>query len=205
MKDVSRRTVARGAAWAVPSVAIAGSAPALAASPTTPSCPTCLVPGNVGGFTAQAVVANNRGALIGNLTANINARGCDLTLFKPAYTIIGLGASLTMSDGRTYSSPLGVTAGAGTLGRVSALNSTFTFGGVRFPDGTYSLLGAPVTPKQLCVSFRAIFIGLPRLIEISCEYSLCYNVELGVSTGIVGALTHAGTINYTGTLDAARG
>ncbi len=36
---ISRRTVAKGAAWSVPAVAVAGSAPALAASPT------CCEPG----------------------------------------------------------------------------------------------------------------------------------------------------------------
>ena len=203
MQDISRRSVARGAAWAVPAVAIAGSAPASAASPQPPTCPTCLVAGNVGAFTAQATVVNNRGALAGHLTANLDARGCDLSLFKPACTILGLGATLTMSDNSVHTSNLAGSAGAGTLGRISALNATFAFGGVSFPDGTYSVAGAPVVPKKLCVSFRAIFIGLPRLIEISCEYSLCYKVERVVPTGIVGRLTHDGTINYTGTLDRA--
>ena len=38
---VSRRTLAKGAAWSVPAVAVAGAAPAYAVSPTT-TLPQCV-------------------------------------------------------------------------------------------------------------------------------------------------------------------
>lgn len=39
MTNVSRRSIAKGAAWSVPAVAVASAAPALAASPFTAVCP----------------------------------------------------------------------------------------------------------------------------------------------------------------------
>lgn len=203
MTNLSRRSIAQGAAWSIPAVTVAAAAPASASSPPPPTCPTCLSAGDIGAFTAQAIVVNNKGLLAGNLTANIDARACDLKLFKPAYALIGSGSTLTMSDGSTYNSNLSGTAGAGTLGRLSALNASFSFSGVSFPDGTYLLSGSPVHPTQICVKFRAIFIRILGADEFSCEYNLCYKVDLGAASGLVGRITHDGTINYTGTLNHA--
>ena len=199
-----RRTISRNVAWAAPAILVASAAPAEAASTTPPPCPTCLTPGSAGAFTFQATTTSaNKAALVGDITANIDARLCGIGIFKPAYTIVGTGATLTMSDGKTYTSPLSVTAGAGTLGQVSAFTSPVTFNGVNLPSGTYTLLGAPVRPVSMTVSFTAIFvrIALPP-IQISCSYNLSYKVNIGAATGVISPkwLGGLGTVNFSGTI-----
>lgn len=199
---VSRRSVTSGLAWSVPAVSIAAASPAMAASPAEPTCPTCLTPGNLGVYALTSAVASNRGVVAGDITANIDARQCDLTLFQPAYTVIGLSAELAMSDGRTYTSPLSVSAGAGTFGRISTFTSPVTFANVRIPNGTYSSLRAPVRPTQLTLNMTAIFIGLHPLIEISCPLSFTYDLNPSVATAGVVALG-AGNVTWAGSVDAA--
>lgn len=85
-RQPSRRTVVRGAAWAVPTVAVATAAPAFAASPcTTSACPNISF-GTVG--SSNATTAGNGWSYSTNYVAgsgtewtNANARG-----FQPAST-----------------------------------------------------------------------------------------------------------------------
>jgi hypothetical protein len=46
MADITRRTIAKGAAWALPVVAVGAAAPALAASPPEDPCSLVLLPGS---------------------------------------------------------------------------------------------------------------------------------------------------------------
>ncbi|MBF4461252.1 MULTISPECIES: hypothetical protein [unclassified Rathayibacter] len=195
-----RRSLLKGAAWSVPVVALASATPAAAASGGTPTCPSCLKPGVlVDVVTSQAVVVNGRGALAFAGVFGLDSRGCDLTLFRPLYTVLPTSATLTMSNGASYKA-IGLAAGTGTFGQLGALPGTLLFSDIAFPRGNYG--GAsPFRPVALTVTANVILVGLPSLIEITCPVTLNWNLTLLATGAVVGVSDSlsAGTINYTGT------
>jgi hypothetical protein len=195
----SRRAVTKSAAWATPLIMAAVAAPTASASPV-PACPNCFKPGSIGVTTMQSLVVGNRGPLAFTTFVNIDATGCDLSLFSPTYTVLATSATLTMTNGTTYTQAVGLGAGQGTFGQVSAINLSFLFNNIFFPNGAAFLGSYPVMPKKLCVNFTFILEGLPYLVKIECPQTLCWNINT-VATG--GVLFGAGTLNFTGTFSPA--
>lgn len=195
-RSITRRHVARGAAWTLPVVALAAAAPSASAS--TPACPTCLKAGVLGGITTQAVVAGNKGALLFAGALGLDSTGCDLTLFKPLYTSIVLSATLTMSDGSTHVGG-GLGSGTGTFGQLGALPGSFLFSNITFPSGTYILSSNPVHPTKISAEVQIILIGLPSLIEVKCPVTLNWDLDVfGVGVVTPSFLGGTGTINFSG-------
>lgn len=191
----SRRAVTKSAAWAAPVILAAVAAPAASASPV-PVCPTCFRAGPVGAYTSQALVVGNRGTIAFGSIFNIDSTLCDLSLFSPTYSILTTSATLTMSDGRTYTQTLNLGAGQGSFGAVSGVGEALVFSNVLIPDGGSIFSPAVVRPVKICISFIFILEGLPFLIKIECPQTLCWSMN-SLATGIVvGGL---GTVNYSGT------
>lgn len=189
----SRRSLISAGAWTVPVIAFAHAAPAAQAS--GPKCPTCLKAGVLPGIlTSQAVVLGGKGALLFAGSFALDAKGCSLTAFQPAYSVVTTSATLTMSDGSTHTGS-GLGTGAGTFGQIGAIPGSFLFSNVSFPNGTYVATTNPVRPVKLTVTVNVIVVGLPGLISLTCPQALSWNLNV-FGTGIV--VFGAGTINYSG-------
>ncbi|GAA3271066.1 hypothetical protein [Paenarthrobacter aurescens] len=204
---ISRRKVAKGAAWSLPVIAAAVAAPAASASVLPPACPGCFEPGAIPlPFTSQVIVSNKSGTLAIVSALNVDSSGCDVSLFQPAYTAIMTSATLTMSDGTTYNSTAGLGTGVGTFGSISAFNMNAIFTGINFPVGGSIVSGYPVTPTKLCVNFTMVLVGLPNLLQFQCPVTLCWDIRT-TATGIVAPIpllnSGAGTLNFTGFLSPA--
>ncbi|YAL84383.1 hypothetical protein ACMYYO_06135 [Dermacoccaceae bacterium W4C1] len=190
---VSRRTLAKGAAWSVPTVAVASAAPAFASSP---ECQTCSYTNSIfpAPVTSQAIIVNNRGLFTLGGQFQVNVAGCN-GLFNLAL-VRGTAAKLTMSDGSTYTSTVGLSAGP-LVGPTASLGTGIAFSGVHFPDGTYTLFGAPVAPQSLELTFQVV-LGLTGSGPVCQTHTVTYTPQLSAATGLVGLITHDGTVNYTG-------
>ncbi|KNX36191.1 hypothetical protein VV01_01960 [Luteipulveratus halotolerans] len=137
------------------------------------------------------------------VTANVNASSCDLSLFKPAYTAIMTSATLTMSDGSTYKSNLGLGTGVGTLGSISAFAFAGNFSNVtlsKFTGFPQTYPSGGIRPTKFCIDFNFIFIGLPSLIEITCPQTLCWNIS---STAVGKGVAGIGAVTFTSLLTPA--
>lgn len=191
----SRRSIAKGAAWAVPAVSVAAAAPSLAASPVDPGC-GCLQPGSFNTFTAQAATVLNLGTVTGTTVFNLDSSNCDTGFFKPAYTILGLGGRITWATGQPDTQfTVGATTGAGTIGQISAFTSTFTsVGQINMPTDARSPY-TPRVPASICFSFTAVFIPLLSLPRVECTYDMCIPMTDPSSTGTIVAGT--GTVNWS--------
>lgn len=220
VKHVARRTVLKGAAWSVPVVAAAAATPLAAAS--TPGCPTCYKSGLVallgqpivGLWTSQAVVVNNKAAILMVPVFGLDTSSCGVTGFLSAYTYTFTSAALTMSAGNgvgqtTYTQTLTNLVGAGTLGVVDVLTAIPAFTGVNMPN-SLNVLNPNYAPApihlQICMNvFLTIDLGAGSPGgTVTC--SLCFDWDLhGVGTGVVTGLVGlgAGTVNFTGTATPA--
>lgn len=87
--QVSRRTVAKGAAWSVPAVTLAGAAPAMAASAVA----------NVGGFICE--IHNGTGNINNEGTYTVNLGFSSTTGTVPKGTVLTYTFSVT--KGTAYS------------------------------------------------------------------------------------------------------
>lgn len=192
--QVSRRAIAKGAAWTLPVVATGAAAPMASAS--VPPCPTCLTAGAGGVFTAQWAGVLGLGAVVGTEAFNLDASGCSLSLFQPTYTVAGLGGSMTWSDGT--SSVIGAAAiGGGTIGQISAVSGSYTTADVRLPNGFYGGTQGK-HPKKVCFYVDMYFMALGAIPLPACSYTICYDICGIIGAGVVALGT--GTINWTGTL-----
>lgn len=193
-EGISRRSIAKGIAWTAPAIALAVATPLAAASTNGPGC-GCLTTGSLGAFSAQSLTLLNLGTVTGSIVFNLNSGGCDVGFFKPAYTVLGVGGTISFSDGTSSSYTIGATTGVGTIGQISAFTSTFSvLGQVNMPND----LIPPYTPKiptKLCMTFTAIFIPLLPIPQVECTYSLCFDITNPSSLGSVIAGT--GTVNWT--------
>jgi hypothetical protein len=208
VKHVARRTVLKGAAWSVPVVAAAAATPLASAS--TPGCPTCIKAGLpivggliAGAWTSQALVVGNKATLAFPNVFGLDATACGISwtnIFQPAFTYVVLSATLTMSDNNTYTSAVGLGAGAGNISTVGLFPGAFVFTNVALPNGG-SAIGIPPyapVPKTLTVTVKTTLqYGLGLSIE--CPMTLVWNLH-GVATGFV--LGGIGTVNFSGTATA---
>ncbi|MDR6868380.1 hypothetical protein J2Y69_002996 [Microbacterium resistens] len=202
---VSRRSIMKTAAWAVPVVAAATAAPMASAS--TPLCPTCIKAGLpiiggaiAGAWTSQAIVAGNRGAIAMPNVFGLDGTSCGIdfqNIFQPAFTFVVTQATLTMSDGNSYNSSVGLGVGAGNISTVGAFPAAFLFTNVLLPNGG-SIGGIPpypVVPQTLTVTVTTTLqygVGL----SLECPMTLSWNLH-ALATGAV--VFGAGTVNFSGT------
>jgi hypothetical protein len=207
-KVVDRRAVVKGAAWSVPVMAAAVAMPLASAS--TPACPSCIRAGFpiiggivAGAWTSQAIVAGNKGTIAFPSIFGLDATQCGISfqnIFQPAFTYIVTQATLTMSDGNTYNSAVGLGVGAGNISTVGAMPGGFVFTNVSLPNG-----GAVVgigsykdVPTKLTVIVRVTLqYGLGLTLE--CPMVLTWDLH-GLATGLVAF--GAGTVNFSGTATA---
>lgn len=191
-RQVPRRTIARGALWAAPTLGLlaASSAPALALSPSCQNCSTPLA----GGGASTAVVTGNRGALAiaGAFTAQLT--GC--TGLVAGGVVTTHQATLTMSDGNVYTTTANLGVGPHVAG-VAALGSGISFPNVRFPNGTYASAAGvgslPVRPRSLCFSL-SIPIRIGGTVN-DCSQTVCFAPSfLNANLGLIAL--GSGTVTY---------
>ncbi|MFV0463849.1 MAG: hypothetical protein ACK5MP_11760 [Nostocoides sp.] len=194
-----------------PALIIGAAAPAYAALPTA-SCPTCLAGAAGGAFTASGVVADGVVVtLTGTAVMRLDSTACPSGLFDPAYAIADLGVTFQWSDGSNTPATVGTSTGAGTIGNIDALDTTYAVAGVTVgppsgPAGTYTL--ADKHPTGVCFTFVTMFLTLSApIINLSCAYTLCQTIDAPtVSTDIsvlgVTSVTWSGTLGE-GTLTPA--
>lgn len=203
---VRRRTVVKTAAWSVPVIAAAVAAPLASASTATPACPSCIKAGlpliggaAAGAWTSQALVAGNRAVIAFGGSFGLDATACGITwqnIFQPFFTYVVTQATLTMSDGNTYTSDLGLGAGAGNTSTVGSFTSGFSFSNVLLPNGgaILGVGGYPVVPKTLTVNVTTTLqYGLGLSLE--CPMTLIWNLN-ALATGAV--VFGIGTVNFSG-------
>ena len=201
----TRRTLVKSAAWSVPVIAASVAVP-VAAATGTPDCPSCIKAGiplvgglGSGAWTSQAVVAGNRAAIALGGAFGLDATACGITwenVFQPAFTFIITQATLTMSDGNTYNSSLGLGGGAGNTSTVGAFASGFLFTNVFLPNGGAVLgIGSyPVVPSTLTVHVTTTLqYGLGLSIE--CPMTLVWNLNALATGGVAFGI---GTVNFSG-------
>lgn len=176
---VTRRRLAKGAAWSIPALAVASAAPANAASP--PPCPNCAAPGP-GTWTGTRNQTLNIGAF--TLVAGINFSACSQSLFQPAVAFTSLSMRMTFDNGfTTVPSPLGVSAGVGIIPGIAAINATLPF--VTLPDPAMQF-------RRLCVDYTMTYVGLG--FSINCPQTLCWNIT-GNLVYVLGQGTGGGTVS----------
>lgn len=199
-----RRTIIKGAAWSGPVLAASVAAPIAAATETPPDCPDCLRPG-AGAYELAGLAASNRATLVMAAAIVLDATDCGSILgnifdFQPAFTYVITSATLTMSNGSTYNSLVGLGPGAGVLGAVGAFPSAFTFTNVRvaptgaFGSEAYTGIFPPIRPTKLTVTINTTFKwGLGA--QILCPHVLEWDLPaIGVGALALGA----GVVTYTG-------
>lgn len=200
MVEIDRRTFTRGAATALPVITLATAAPAYAAS-LPPTCPTCLT-ATGGLFTEQitALGGSSTSATAGTFAFNLSSSSCDVSLFQPAYTVLGTQTTVTYNNGQTQNFASAIT-GVGTFGAASGFTSTFTApsNSISMPNDAISPY-TPRYPTSVTVKFTAVFVGLPSLISISCPYTVTFPLSITSGTGTVAL--GGGTVNYSGTAGA---
>lgn len=191
---VSRRTLAKGAAWTAPALVIVSATPAMAGSPG--GCSDCTVTLAAGGASTAAVV-NNTGTLIVAGAFTASALGC--TGLVAAGVATTTNATLTMSDGATYTTTLNLGVGPMVAGVVALANGV-AFPGVHFPDGLYlSAAGIgllPVYPTRICFDFTIPLqlLGGP---VTDCSQRLCFvPTFVNANLGVVSGITHDGSVTF---------
>lgn len=130
---ITRRTVAKGAAWTLPVVSLAAAAPAHAASPPVPpDCSTCFSAGYA--VLGQLATTWELGSVAGGVAFTLTA-GLKNTCSNVAFAFVGLtGATMTFREGGSATVPLSPNAGAGVLGQTL---TAFVGTGTLLPSGSY--------------------------------------------------------------------
>lgn len=192
----SRRSIAKGAAWAVPAVSVAAAAPSLAAS--TDECTDCAAP-----ILGAAVTAIRNTNLTGTIRRATIAAGVTFSLtgctgLVSAGVVTLESATLTISRERgaptTHTANVDLGLGVAAAGIV-VLPNAIVFEGVEMPNGLYagvSGLGAtPAWPSQLCLNIR--YFRLVGGVPTECSTQVCYTPSLAEATlgTIPGTVTFA--------------
>lgn len=183
---ISRRTIAKGAAWSLPVIATAVAAPSASASPV---CAPCLGANVVSAGATIATVSGNKGNVVIAGAFSALATACTGLITAGIATINS--ATLTTNHG-SYNTTTGLTGGP-MVGGVIALGSAITFSGVAFPDGLYVLNSGPVNLMSLCFD-----VTIPLQIggtSTPCGQTICFKptVSLGVGNVTLGS----GTVTFT--------
>lgn len=192
-EPITRRTLARGAGWALPVLAMGATAPAMAAS-LAPLCPSCLATtpsistfGVAGGGTTWSTSAMN-------LNLRLNAHDCSTTPYN--YSDVSL--KLTSAD-VTLWVPTGTVSSPGATGSLWTVSltptiapSSFTsinkgsgFTGFIFSSGSLSIPTSPSLPANGTYDFTSGTAQTAAGIK-----TVCYNGQLqGTVNGVVSTRT----------------
>lgn len=192
---VSRRTLVKGAAWSVPVIAAATVSPLAAA--TTPECPNCVKP-NYGVFTLAGLATSARASLAFLAVQSLDATDCGFltNIFRPAFTFAVLSSTLTMSDGNTYNSAVGLGVAGGVLGTpLNPFPGAFAFTNVRV-DPSNNRSGLPRTrPAKLTVQVQyTLEFGIGLQLQCPNTYEWDLSALANVSLLVLGT----GAVSYTG-------
>ncbi|GAA1408258.1 hypothetical protein AUR04nite_35170 [Glutamicibacter uratoxydans] len=200
-QGTDRRTIVKGAAWSVPVLATALSVPTAAATTQPePPCPGCLNPG-FGVSVLAGLAASSRATLALANPVILDATDCGTLIgnifdFQPAFTYIVTKATLTMSDGVSYDSTVGLAPGAGVLGAVGAMPAVFAFNNVRIDSNNFRTGLPRISPQTLSVTIKTTFKwGLGA--QIICENTLVWNMNGLLNVSLLAG--GAGAVSYTGT------
>lgn len=144
-KPVPRRTVARGAAWSVPVIAVAAPAPAMAASPATPRCP------RVFGTSPRRLADGNLQFTV-SFASGVDATTptCAVSFTATKRTPPGPALTYTLATGQTFC----VTSATGAADLV--LIATPSSGTPNY-QGTYDAILTYAVGGESCPSSRYTF------------------------------------------------
>lgn len=221
-RTVTRRSVATGAAWALPAIAFASAAPASTSSPNTGVCPSsCIQPAgtdttnNTYTMTGSMVgTTTNTADLVSTVKFGVVATNCKAGLLT-GYQITVTSATLTMSNGINYVGTVAPNQTGGSL--LAPVPHTFgvTFPAVPLPVGNYTATSAPAYPVSITFTYSTVFASLLGGTLIADESTRCARANesprvmqyavLG-RTGTVGSVSQGPlTKRYTGTVTFAGG
>jgi hypothetical protein len=159
---ISRRTVAKAAAWSVPAIALAVSTPAYAASPgfITLTGDGCKLPGNATdvykGYAFEAFISNTTNAAVTIAITDIDLNNADLG----AVTVVALDSCTELGD--TFVVPAGtedlrvaiLTQNAGNSAN-GTLVLTYTVNGVGDAVTAQADATPPIVGGGACTTFSA--------------------------------------------------
>lgn len=192
----SRRAVATGVAWAVPTVVVTGVAPALASSQTCTACGTPVGSADGSGRVVVDPVQNNRAdaQIQGHL--NVTFHSCRFTSGTAQVT----GISLTMGGPQAIDPATGsATRSVQPYSEVQDItpDTTFQLPGLYmlslyWPDGEYGTASAPRYPTRLCYTL-SIVVG-----DTTCTQSVCFELAIAGRSGSVVDGTSTSTVDVTG-------
>lgn len=186
-REISRRSIAKGAAWAAPAVALGAAAPSLAASPVE-ECDDCIT-------SIATVAATNFARLVNPGTVTIaggitfSMLGCTGLLAAGLVTVDSATLTVSRRSGAdsTHTTSLNLSLGASAAGLV-VLPSALSFTGVNIPSGLYAGFAGigltPSWPSQLCLNIR--YFRLIGGVQTECSQQLCLTPSLAAVT--VGAI-----------------
>lgn len=202
---IDRRRVVKGAAWSVPVVAAAASAPNAAASPVVdPECVDCFQPGLISAAVQNATVSNQTATVIWASALTVSALSC-ASLFQPGWLITTNSATLEWDTGYISTATLGgTTVGVGAITSV-AIPGIFTFTAPGFVPGG-SLLGAYPGPRPTKLSVNVGFglrFGIGAgIVDIDCNQTIEWDITTLTVTGLVAPIpfVNSGTGNLVYTL-----
>lgn len=164
---ITRRTVAKGAAWTLPVVSLAAAAPTASASPVVPPepCVSCLTPQQGRVVWAPLPVFSTI-----SLTTGLTSTCANLV-----FLIGSLGkGTITFTNGSSQSGlAVGVGGGLGPIGAFEILTTV----GNGF-DGFKALV-----PDTLCIPFT-LSISLFGKPVGSCTRTICYKISNGIGKPI---------------------
>ena len=206
----SRRSIAKGAAWAVPAVTVAAAAPSLAASTEPPCAPqTCATPV----LSAVQLIATRSArdtstlTFAGAITAAIG--GCTGTLSLGLATLTevevtwvsnsALGSSIPETTTTTTIYP-NLTLGVNALGALIVPTVGLAIPGVsNVQNGLYTGIAnaglLPSRPTKLCfkISYtRILGGGLP---DQQCQARVCIDTAVVLAVG--GVSPNGGAVTFT--------
>lgn len=162
---VSRRTVAKGAAWAVPAIAVAGAAPAMAASPglIELSGAGCKLPGNSNStfkgyafaLTASNTTTSSVTIQINSVTLNGEDLGDAIVVNLDTCTMLGTVNELVLPAGTSYDNLALLTSNAASSAN-GTLAVNYTVTETSMTDTVYaSVEAAPPINGASCSTFTA--------------------------------------------------
>ncbi len=150
-RRLSRRTIATGAAWAVPVIAVGAAAPAMAASPNEPPVfeldpeASCKFPGNSEGQYPFGY------KLVFNVTSSVAGLLCIDSVTLPNGTGVILLVQTAAGDGvaRCTTIPAGTSQITVVVGTTNSANGTGTFmGSFNGVEGTFTATFTNFHPCQ---------------------------------------------------------
>lgn len=207
---VSRRTIAKGAAWSVPVVAVAAAAPAASAS-TTPTCPENCAAALTNAVTLSTGVFNkgtntaDLSIIAGAFVANFLTTGCGQDGLLQASLFTVTSSTLTMSDGATYTTTSGLPVGVSAASLSTLADIGTTFSDVQFPNGNIlqGVLNAPVKPASICFEYNLVLnilgSGTPPQTQ-TCPGQVCFGFNLlGTSVYSVNQAIVPNTVTFAAT------